>query len=188
MNTYFETLGFPALELEQEDEGGRTRGAATAPACRQLSTIGGRYLSGEPGGPPLDPAIAAALRAPLCGMRASYVYIGRLDRMDRLLYSAPHLGPYCGLYIIQFPAGSPMRGYSGQTGNLRTRLMQHRRCGNAFGLPLANYPVFIWVTPHLTPDQRRACERELHGRLGPRVVLSNVLNELPGAMGAWGAP
>ncbi|MBB3220036.1 hypothetical protein [Pseudoduganella umbonata] len=184
MNAYFETLDFPVLEGEQEDEALRGRGASPPPVCRQRKTIGSRFLTGHPGGPPLDPAIAAQLRTPVAGAMASYVYIGTLDQMDRLLYSAPGQGPYCGLYIIQFPPGSPSRAYSGESGNLRQRLMQHRRCGNAFGLDLARYPVFIWVAPHLTPDERRACEKELHVRARPSGVLSNILNELPVAFTA----
>lgn len=184
MDEYFETLRFdPAgeWETEQFEAGGKRK----AKPCRPLVSITDRLAKGMKGGPALDADIAKVLTEPWTAAKPAYNYIGPLDRMNTLLHATTAKGYYCALYIIQFPAGSPVKGYSGESGDLRQRMMQHRRCGNAFGLPLANYPVFAWFCPHLTEAQRRASEKELHTRLRPLGYLSNVINEVPDSLLEW---
>ncbi|WP_300757205.1 hypothetical protein [Janthinobacterium sp.] len=133
----------------------------------------------EPGDAPAGsegevPATLAATLARLPEAAAlSYRALGPLDAAVR----DPHgTGP--GLYLIEFDAGGRQRAYSGQTDDLRRRLLQHRLCGQILGIDMRGYRVY--VAPLSSPAQRRSIERRIHDDMFAtrRGVLTNQRREL----------
>jgi hypothetical protein len=92
-----------------------------------------------------------------------------------------------GLYLIEFTSAGRRRAYSGQSGNVRTRLLQHQLCARMLGLSLAGHQVYVAALPALNPAQRRALEHRIHTDMLTRQqgVLTNQRRELEvGLLGA----
>ncbi|MFZ4874412.1 hypothetical protein ACL9RI_04950 [Janthinobacterium sp. Mn2066] len=120
------------------------------------------------------PATLAATLARLPEAAAlSYRSLGPLDAAVRDPHST---GP--GLYLIEFDAGGRQRAYSGQTDDLRRRLLQHRLCGQILGIDMRGHQVY--VAPLSSAAQRRSIERRIHDDMFAtrRGVLTNQRREL----------
>lgn len=113
--------------------------------------------------------------------------LGRVPAAAALRYQA--LGPIAaavrhpagtgpGLYLIEFDANGRRRAYSGQTDNLRRRLLQHRLCGQILAIDMRNHQVY--VAPLSSSAQRRDIERAIHDDMfaTQRGVLTNQRREL----------
>ena len=83
-----------------------------------------------------------------------------------------------GLYLIEFDANGQRRAYSGQTDNLRRRLLQHRLCGQMLAVDMSGHQVY--VAPLASSVQRRDIERAIHNDMFAtrRGVLTNQRREL----------
>lgn len=124
--------------------------------------------------PALLRTVINALPAP----RPVYVQVRNLPRApDDPRTNVP------GLYLIVFQRDGRWQAYSGQSGNVRGRLLQHRLCARMLGLPVDAHQVFVAAMPSATPAQRRDVERMIHTRmLAPsmRGLLTNVRREMEG--------
>jgi peptidoglycan hydrolase-like protein with peptidoglycan-binding domain len=117
-------------------------GAAPAPGDAAPPADGGNGDAGDAGEISFweteAPApIQGAVRAlPSGAPRPKYEDKGRLaDAINNVK------GP--GLYLITFTVNGKRRGYSGQSTDVRRRLMQHRLCAQMLGLPVDDHRVLV---------------------------------------------
>lgn len=139
---------------------------------------GGGEPPGDDGAPDeeIPPQVRGAINALAPALRPNYVQV-------RNLPTAPEdpRSNVAGLYLIVFQSGGRWQAYSGQSGNVRRRLLQHRLCARMLGLPVDGHQVFVAAMPSASPAQRRDVEMQLHTRLlAPplRGILTNVRREM----------
>ena len=82
------------------------------------------------------------------------------------------------MYVIEFDTRTGRRAYSGQTHDLRKRLIQHRLCGTMMGIDMAGHEVY--VAQLAAGDPRRLIEKTIHDDMFARHkgVLTNQRREL----------
>ena len=177
---------FEMLEFELEGERGRwTRGRPLGrpgfgPRRRPVydTWVLPSYPVYIPEPEPYDDEGPAVLQGTLgrlpAATRPSYTALGSVSAA---LLDARSNVP--GLYLIEFTVEGRPRAYSGQSGNVRARLLQHQRCANMLGLSLAGHRVSVAPLKMLTPEQRRALEKDIHSDMFARSggVLTNQRRE-----------
>jgi hypothetical protein len=87
-----------------------------------------------------------------------------------------------GLYLLVFGPEGRERAYSGESGNLRRRLEEHKRFGAMLGRDISNFNVFIHPMKGSTREQRRALEKAFNTSGLALKVLTNKQAEFEGAM------
>jgi hypothetical protein len=137
-------------------------------------------------GPPSEgeapPTLNATLARLPTAQRPAYQALGTIAAA---IADQRSTGP--GLYLIEFTSDGRRRAYSGQSGNVRKRLLQHQLCARMLGLSLAGHQVYVAALPALSQAQRRALEQRIHGDMLTRQqgVLTNQRRELEvGLLGA----
>jgi hypothetical protein len=82
-----------------------------------------------------------------------------------------------GLYLLVFRSQGKELAYSGESENLRRRLLQHRLFGNMLGRDISNFDVFIYPMPGSSKEKRRAMEKAFHTEALKLNVLTNKNRE-----------
>jgi hypothetical protein len=130
----------------------------------------------------VPPTLSATLARLPTSQRPAYQALGAIAAA---IADPRSSGP--GLYLIEFTSAGRRRAYSGQSGNVRTRLLQHQLCARMLGLSLAGHQVYVASLPALNQAQRRALEHRIHSDMLARQqgVLTNQRRELEvGLLGA----
>jgi hypothetical protein len=133
------------------------------------------FGDGQPDDGEVPVTLSATLARLPSAQRPVYQVLGAISAAIADPRSA---GP--GLYLIEFSKDGRRRAYSGQSGNVRKRLLQHQLCARMLGLSLAAHQVHVAPLPALNPAQRRALEQRIHGAMLVRQqgVLTNQRREL----------
>ena len=123
--------------------------------------------------PVFEQAIKQVSKGLPAAQRPAYV---SLKTLDDALKDKRSRAP--GLYLLVFGGG--MRAYSGQSGNVHARLLQHRLCARMLGFDAGRHEVYMAPTPGMTPTQRREVERLIHTAMlkQHRGLLTNQRHEL----------
>jgi hypothetical protein len=174
---YVAVLDFPETQAEPTLE---------PPAEPEPFPTSFSYSGNVGDGPPEEGEVPLTLSATLARLptsqRPAYQALGAIVAAIADPRSA---GP--GLYLIEFTSAGRRRAYSGQSGNVRTRLLRHQLCARMLGLSLAGHQVYVAALPALNPAQRRALEHRIHSDMLARQqgVLTNQRRELEvGLLGA----
>jgi hypothetical protein len=128
----------------------------------------------EPGMDGQDSEIPARLQAVIdslpAGKRPQYKPLGTVAQA---LARPETSGP--GLYLLVFNDGK--RAYSGHSGNVRRRLLQHQLCAKMLGFDISRYEVYMHAMPNSARQQRRPIEFAFHDKALPLRILTNQHRE-----------
>jgi len=172
-----EPVGYPRPGQEEPDPPGASEPieAVDFPAQHGSDDGGGEESGTSEEIPPEFSAVVGRLALP---GKPAYTLLGSLMRAPALI--APKTA---GFYLIVFPAGrkSPgkYRAYSGETDDLRRRLLEHILEATRLGLVLPRHKVYV-AKSSLDDKARRAIEYAIHDRMlsDHFGVLTNPRREL----------
>lgn len=126
----------------------------------------------------LPSRLKAAVEQLPAARRPQYQYMGTVDEALASLPAKPRQpGDYAGLYLLVFGPEGKQRAYSGQSENVRRRILQHKLFGHMLGRDIGRFDVFVHPMPRSDAQTRRALEEAFHAKALALGMLTNQKQE-----------